>query len=310
MVADDRIDDVDEGWADRGDGAQEPAPSSDEPPDAADKIDTAKSRVVRLVERPPRTDGDDKGASPPSDKTVPPPADYDVVRKTSKNQKFDLDAALKREAATKADTVVVRAEEPAPEIPAPAPLPTPIEISTSMTPAPEEPIAETHAADRSLEEPREPDSFEDVAPPAPRGRGAVMIAGASAIAIALVAAAFALRPSAEQSSRAPTVTAPSTTVAVTAEPPSTASPSPSVIASVAPAPVTTSTTTSSTTSPSVLVPGAARPKTSALNPAASPAPPIAASSPAKPTAPAVSTTTAAAASAKSAPGIEFLKRDL
>ena len=75
MVADDRFDDVDEGW---GDGAEKrpvdpPTSTSEGSADAesSDKVDTAKSRVVRLVERPVRTDPTDD--APPASKLQRPP---------------------------------------------------------------------------------------------------------------------------------------------------------------------------------------------------------------------------------------------
>jgi hypothetical protein len=344
MAADDRATGVDEGWDDGAAGSPpaepraEGQPATD--PEAADKIDTAKSRVVRLVERPVRVDSDE--AKPPSargERTVPPPADYDVVRKTSKNRAFDLDAALQREAATKAPAIrepaaptapapaALRGAEPTPAIPAPAPVPAALDLavpeatSDAASDRPEDAPPEEEATEQ---EEAEDEGIADV--PA-RGNGALLIGGATVLAVALVAGAFALR-STHEPEPAKTTVLPSTTAVVTNAPPSSspasppASPAvsiesaaPPTIAASAPAPVVTAAA-ATTHAPSAKASSSA-PVASTSTAATAPPPstPVASIAPMTSTAPVSppprpTATATATASAKGAPGIEFLKRDL
>jgi hypothetical protein len=348
MAADDRATGVDEGWeegAAKPPSAQ-PRPENEKPADAdsADTIDTAKSRVVRLVEGPVRVDSDDgKPPSARSERTVPPPADYDVVRKTSKNRAFDLDAALQREAKTKVPAVpplrepaaptapapaaLRGAEPPTPAIPAPAPVPAALDL-----PAPAEAdqtaevtsdVPEESASD---EPPYEDGSLEEPAADVPaRGRGAVMIGGATVLAVALVAGAFALRSTREQETAKNTV-APSASSSSVVASPVVASASPSATPappSIDSAPSPTLAASAPQSAPAVGAPTiaathSAPARGSSSAPVASTATaasiaPVASSASvtsATPAASAPSPKPIATASAKGAPGIEFLKRDL
>lgn len=344
---------IDEGWDDDAPNAEAPARAlADPPPGAtadaagsedveaneaqagdAEKIDTAKSRVVRLVDKPVRSDPLEEPPPPSArdTRTVPPPADYDVVRQTAKHKAFDLDAALERKDAAQGHlaargagpAIRVHGAMTAPPPPAyragppavvDAPLPEAPPVPTIEVSPPPANVRSDHVTKSAFAR-----DDESSAPARPRRRFGLVVAVGTLCVAAGVVASFAMtkrgraedggvatRASAAQASSPPTASASSATapllVAGTAAAATAAADdatiSPAVAAAAAPkSPAATARSERAGTSP-------VHSATSASAPPAAPT----ASSRAPSTAPAAPA--ASTPAAKGAPGVEFLKRNL
>jgi hypothetical protein len=282
----DRRDDIDDDWGDRAEPSGErPSVSNAAVAEGGDKIDTAKNRLARIDEHV-RIDPAEEAApiSRPSLPTVPPPSGYDEVRRTSKRQAFDLDAALERR-GLRDGGVPPPDSTPMPLIPPAPPSSSPFFAAGHLPPLPS-----TQA----------PPTLIDVVRPPPRPIAPLVAVaiGASAVAIGIAVYAIAMVQSAPP---APVLASAS----VAPPPPPSASPLPTV-EPIVPAVIDPSPEQSSPP-PAVPAPMPSPRITATTAPSAPPSAPPA-PKPSAPSAPAPAHTPSATSTA--APGVEFLKRNL
>jgi hypothetical protein len=279
-VVDRREGDIDDDW---GNGAEQagdrPAVPSDGDAGGSDKVDTAKNRLARVDERV-RIDSTEEAApiSRRSLPTVPPPSDYDEVRRTAKRQAFDLEAALEKRALRDAGVAQVDG--------APPPS-SPFFAAGDLPPLP----PSTQA----------PPTLIDVAgrPPRPIAPIIAAVVVASVVATGIAVYGITMMRS------SPTPVLASASVAPPSPPPPP-SPLPTVetiVPAIIDAPTEHATTQPAAPAP-IPSPRITAAPTPSIPPSAPPPPP--APKPSAPSAPAH----APSATTTAAPGVEFLKRNL